>query len=467
MRDFCGGNPEGKITGRADGDKVTRPRRSSASPLKGTKTPSAVRGETKIPRVAVRLKGTKAPNAVRGETKIPRVAVRLKGTKTPSAVRGETKIPRVAVRLKGTKTPSVVNRPPEAGVRDGDVTVKPPGLDAEEAFCDTLAEMVAKPITDWVMLPMRPLEGNGENGATREGIDKTCKGLTLIADPARIPSAVVDKVVAHLTAHLLAATTLGPIGPVVAIFAGKFASELTHQALYGGRDAAGAQAAVDTIELTGAFADAQIGQLAESEPFREYVSGLISKPIAAIIDGDARAVPDQTADEDAGRPATITAVVAAYEVRSPAGGSGSTPRGGPVAVRVRPASFAALACIPKGAVTARFTSVSHEFLLLADGTLVKRRRDGASRRRWVQVSDWPGAKDPQEAKELLSRRGYQVVHLQADDLRQRPRMGASGSAANSPISGCGDCQPGMVELPPQGSIGGLRDRSPGPDSGFR
>jgi hypothetical protein len=285
----------------------------------------------------------------------------------------------------------------------------------EQAARKTVANVVAKPITDFVMRSV-PSERGGENAAAGEGegIDNICEWLMAIADPARIPSAVAKKVVAHLTAHLtdhlLAATTLGPIGPVVVFFAGEFAGELTHEVFYGGQDAAGAEAAVGTIELADGFADAQIGRLAESGPFREYLGGLISEPIAAIIDGDARAAPDQRADEGTGRPATITAVVAAYEVRSPAGGSGSTARGGPVAVRVRPASFAALACIPKGAVTARFTSVSHEFLLLADGTLVKRRLHGASRRRWVQVSDWPGAKDPHEAKELLSRRGYQVVH---------------------------------------------------------
>ena len=257
--------------------------------------------------------------------------------------------------------------------------------------------MVAKPITDFVMRGV-PSERGGVNAAAGEGIDKFCEGLTLIADPARIPSVVAEKVVAHLTAHLLAATTLayplppldlllivfppstpGPIGPIVVFFAGKFASELTHEVVDGGRDAAGAEAAVGTIELVGGFADEQIGRLAESEPFREYLSDLISEPIAAIIGGDARAAPDQRADEDTGRPATITAVVAAYEVRSPAGGSGSTERGGPAAVQVRPASFAVLACIPKGAVTARWRSVSHEFLLLADGTLVKCRVHGVSR----------------------------------------------------------------------------------------
>ena len=361
MRDFGGGNPEGKIPGRADGDKVTRPRRSSASPY-------------------------------------------LKGTK----------IPRVAGRLKATETPRVVNRPSEAGVRDGGVAVKPPDP-VEQAARKAVANVVAKPITDFVMRGV-PSERGGVNAAAGEGIDKFCEGLTLIADPARIPSVVAEKVVAHLTAHLLAATTLGPIGPIVVFFAGKFASELTHEVVDGGRDAAGAEAAVGTIELVGGFADEQIGRLAESEPFREYLSDLISEPIAAIIGGDARAAPDQRADEDTGRPATITAVVAAYEVRSPAGGSGSTERGGPAAVQVRPASFAVLACIPKGAVTARWRSVSHEFLLLADGTLVKCRVHGASRGRWVQVSDWPGAKDQQEAKELLSRRGYQVVRLQADDF---------------------------------------------------
>ena len=350
------------------------------------------------------------------ETPTGRVAVQL----TP-----KTGVRDGGVAVKSPTGRVAVQLTPKTGVRDGGVAVKSRDP-VEQAARKTVANVVAKPITDFVMRSV-PSERGGENAAAGEGTDNICEWLMAIADPARIPSAVAKKVAAHLTAHLtdhlLAATTLGPIGPVVVFFAGEFAGELTHQVFYGGQGAAGAEAAVGTIELADGFADAQIGRLAESGPFREYLGGLISEPIAAIIDGDARAAPDQRADEGTGRPATITAVVAAYEVRSPAGGSGSTARGGPVAVRVRPASFAALACIPKGAVTARFTSVSHEFLLLADGTLVKRRLDGASRRRWVQVSDWPGAKDPQEAKELLSRRGYQVVHLQADDLRQRPRMG--------------------------------------------
>ena len=243
--------------------------------------------------------------------------------------------------------------------------------DVEEAARDALAEVIAEPITDLVMCGIRLLEPSGV--AAGDGIDKVSDVVTAIADPARIPAQVAEAVVSHLAAHLLGAAVFGPFGPVVAIYAGKFAGELTHQTLDGGKDtprAQRAERAVTTIEAAAAFTDAQIGRLAESAPFRDYVSDLTGKSIAAILPADDTVTRDISAEPATGQARMVTAAVAAYEVR--------VPEDDPESVGVRPASLAILACILDQAVVGQWVSGMYQYLVLAGGTRIRRRigRDG-------------------------------------------------------------------------------------------
>jgi hypothetical protein len=262
---------------------------------------------------------------------------------------------------------------------------EPPGIDVAEAVRDALADVIAVPITNLVMVNLRSLGDGGKNGAAGERIDTTSEGLQAIVDPARIPSVLVEKAVTHLIAPI-AAATFGPIGPVIAIFAGNFAGELTHQALDADRNVTGIQRAEGAIQLTGAFANARIGRLAESESFRDYVSGVTGRQIAAIIGHDSGAATGLNGERVTGRPPAITAVVAAYEVDIPGSRSRSTLSADSTTVRIRPASFAVLECIPGEAVFRQWRSGSHEFLRLTDGTVFKRRIGGARPDRWARVS---------------------------------------------------------------------------------
>ena len=228
-----------------------------------------------------------------------------------------------------------------------------------------------------------PNEGGG-NAATREDIDTISQALAEFVDPAEIPSVLVEKTVTHLATAAFA--PLGPPGLVIAVFVGKLAGELTHQALDAGRNPAAIQRAESAIELADGFADARIGQLAESEPFREYVSGLLSRSIAAIIHEDNGVASAHRAERLSDRAPTIAAVVVAYEVETPAITSGSALSGDSTVVSVRPASFAVLECVPAEAVASRWRRGSYEFLRLVDGTLIKRRIDGGAFGPWSWVS---------------------------------------------------------------------------------
>lgn len=151
-----------------------------------------------------------------------------------------------------------------------------------EAARDTVAQVIALPIAGLVMAVVRPLDGGGTDAAAQEGIDNLTEALEAAEDPARIPAAVVEEAVTHLLAHL-ATAAFGPAGPIVVIVVRTFVGELTHQALDSGRDNAEVQFAERGIELAGSFADARIGRLAESEPFDEFVSGLLAQGMAAIF----------------------------------------------------------------------------------------------------------------------------------------------------------------------------------------
>ena len=178
---------------------------------------------------------------------------------------------------------------------------EPRGIDVPQAVRDALADVIAVPITNVVMVNLRSLGNGGKNGAAGERIDTISEGLQALVDPARILSGLVEKAVTHLAAPI-AAATFGPIGPVIAIFAGNFAGELTHQALDSDRNVTGIQRAESAIQLTGAFADARIGRLAESESFRDYVSGVTGRQITAIISHDSGAAPGRNGERVTGRP---------------------------------------------------------------------------------------------------------------------------------------------------------------------
>jgi hypothetical protein len=254
---------------------------------------------------------------------------------------------------------------PRAATREG-----ASGLDINEAASTALADLVATPITKLTMAGIGTLEDGGGNEAAGELVDHFSEALQNIVDPARIPAGLVEKTVTHLVSA--ATATLGPIGPVVAIFAGKFAGELTHQVLDADRDPAGIQSAENAIELADAFADARIGRLAESEPFADYLNDMLGKPIEAIVSEDASAAASRKKERETGKGPAITAIIAAYEVRGPASESDSASPGDSTPVRLRPVSVAVLECIPAKAVVRRWRSDSYEYLLLSDGTVVKR-----------------------------------------------------------------------------------------------
>jgi hypothetical protein len=243
-------------------------------------------------------------------------------------------------------------------------------IDISEAVSSAFADLVATPITKLTMAGIGTLEADGGNEAAGELIDHFSEALQDIVDPARIPVGLVEKTVTHLVSAATAA--LGPIGPVVAIFVGKFAGELTHQVLDADRDPAGIESAENGIELANAFADARISQLAESEPFTEYLTNLLGKPIEAIVSEDASAASSRKKEQKISRRPAITALIAAYEVSVPARESGSGSSDDSATIQLRPVSVAVLECIPDEAVVKRWRSGPHEYLRLSDGTVVKR-----------------------------------------------------------------------------------------------
>ena len=260
------------------------------------------------------------------------------------------------------------------------------GLDLEDALRDALVNVVTVPITNVVMAGIMPLDSGSENVTAGEQINKVSGMFEAVVDPARIPSALVEKAVTHLLTPI-AAAAFGPAGPIIAMFVGNFADELTHQVLDAGRDSAGIQFAESAIELTGAFADAQIGRLAESQPFSEYISGLVSQQIVAIVSGDADAGPSarHKAQSVPGQASAITAVVAVYEVDTLQSRSRPVSSAGSTTMQVRPALFAVLECIPAKSVVERWSWGLYEYLRLADGTLLRRRigKDRPGRWTWV------------------------------------------------------------------------------------
>ena len=269
-------------------------------------------------------------------------------------------------------------------------SAEPAGVDLKEAAGDAAASEIAEPVADLALRIVGLFNGNGENAPAAECIDEITGVLQAIEDPARIPSFLIEEAVTHVTRHFFA-VVLGPFGPaglVVAIFVGKLAGELSHQTLDSGRNPTAVQGAESAFELAGALADARVDRLAESDPFRQYVSGLVSRPMAAIINRDGAVSLDaapgqQKAERLPDRPPAITAVVAAYRVHAPPAGSGSCSSGD--SRTAPPVSFAVLECVPAEAVVSRWRHGSYEFLRLANGTLIKRRIDGMLPGPWVRV----------------------------------------------------------------------------------
>jgi hypothetical protein len=230
-----------------------------------------------------------------------------------------------------------------------------------------------------------PFDGAGTKAATGEQIDKISEALQDVVDPAKIPSALVGKTLTHLLTPL-ATTAFGPIGPVITIFIGNFASDFTHQLLDAGLDPTWIEYAESAIELSGAFADARIGCLAESQPFHDYVSSLIGKQIAAVISRDVSTAAGHKTERITSNAPTIMAVVAAYEVDASLSRCGSAASVHSRTLCMRPISFAVLECIPAENVVKRRRKGPHEFLFLADGTCLHRRIDGARPSQWSRIS---------------------------------------------------------------------------------
>lgn len=320
--------------------------------------------------------------------------------------------------------------PPESAEQGGGCRVVRRTLHVGEAARDALGKTFAEPVTNVVAVGFRLLEGRGGGAAAAEKaeqVDQVCEVAKAVVDPASVASSVVDKAVRHCTAQVLAAP-LGPIGVGIAFFAGKLASELTHQALDTGGDAAGTQG----IELTGMVADASLGRLAESDVFRDYLTDLLSQPVIAILPSGTPAAHGQQPGHEPGhepghraaQPATIRGVLVAYKVNSPAArhpagyqeaSGAAAPSGDSPTIQVQPASYA-FACVPEGAVAERRTWTSYhpdplkrENLLLTDGTLIERHTRGGVPGPWARVSDRAARTDQQEAKELPERGGHELT----------------------------------------------------------
>lgn len=257
--------------------------------------------------------------------------------------------------------------------------VKAAGHDITEAAVVALAEVISVPITNVIMAGVMPLDGAGTNVAAGEQIDKTCEALQDIADWAKIPSALVGHAVTHFLMPV-ATAAFGPIGPVIAIFAGNFAGEITHQTLDAGLCSEGIQYAENASEVAGASADALIGRLAESQPFSDYISSLVGRQIGAIITKGMDATASHKTESATGKARTITAVVAVYEVNVPLDRSQTA--------RVGLAAFGVLGCIPAETVVKRWKKGPHEFLLLANGICLQRRIDGIRPGGWSRAASF-------------------------------------------------------------------------------
>jgi hypothetical protein len=251
-----------------------------------------------------------------------------------------------------------------------------------QAACDALAQVVAAPLTGAVVAGVRPLDGGSADIAAQGQIDGLSEALQAVVDPGRIPSAVIQKAVTHLLTPL-AAAALGPVGAVVAIFVGNVAGDLTDQVLNTGRDIAAERLAENSIELGGALDDARIGRLAESQPFTEYVGGLLAQPIAAII--SEAATPHGERHRTMRAPAACV-VVAAYEVDTPGDRSSSTLSDEPPAARIRLVSSAVMYCIPESAVLGRGRASKYQYLRLSNGTIVRRRLDDGRPGPWTRMT---------------------------------------------------------------------------------
>jgi hypothetical protein len=267
--------------------------------------------------------------------------------------------------------------------------------DVQDAARDALADVIAEPITDMAVLGARLVQPGIGNAVAGAEIGNLSEVLMDAADPARLPAEVVEKVATHLTAHVLT-PALGPVGLVVAIFAGKFAGELTHQLLGSGQEAPDHQDAVRAVEIVGTFADEDLGRLAESEPFRDYVSDLVGESIVAILPGGQQAPTTRDGQQapatGEGKTPTITAVVAVYEVRSPEDDE---------AVQVRPVSSAAWRCIPRKAVANRWRAGSYVYLTLTDGTRLEKAPNGIA----SQIPNEPQeSREPRPATAILPSR---------------------------------------------------------------
>jgi hypothetical protein len=83
-------------------------------------------------------------------------------------------------------------------------------LDIGEAAREALAETLAVPITDALILGIWLPEGGEEAAHIQDVADEACGVLKLVLDPEELASSLIDKAVERLTEHLLAAS-LGPL----------------------------------------------------------------------------------------------------------------------------------------------------------------------------------------------------------------------------------------------------------------
>lgn len=240
---------------------------------------------------------------------------------------------------------------------------------------------------------------------------------------------MVDKAVKHVVAQALVAP-LGPIGIGIAFFAGKFSGEITGEILE--CEGEGLRAVEDAVDMAGIVADASIDQLAESDLCREWFSDLIGKNITAILFENTPAVSAPKVDQMTGQPATITAVLVTYKLDKSTGGDKTGPKqltalskqwkretedqGDNSVVPPGDSEVRQVICIPEDAVAARWRWLGYgqrfeqgNFLLLTDGTLIKRRIHQGLPCRWERVSKWEITADQQKAMEALEQDGYKLI----------------------------------------------------------
>jgi len=297
-----------------------------------------------------------------------------------------------------------------------------------EAAETALGEELAAPITGGLMKVIGLLEAGGE-GVTVEGVDDICRVTETVLDPPGFLSSMVDKGVNHVVAQALVAP-LGPIGIGIAFFAGKFAGEITGKILEPHGE--GLRAVEDAVDMAGIVADACIGQLAESDLCREWFSDLIGKNITAILFDDTPAVSAPKENQMTGQPATITAVLVTYRLDNPTGGDKAGPgqltelstqwkretddQGRNSVASPGDSEVRRVICIPEDAVAARWRWLRYgqgfeqgNYLLLTDGTLIKRCIHRGLPGRWERVSKWKIPTDQQKVKKALEQDGYKLI----------------------------------------------------------